>query len=99
VGLRPRRNGSGALMSVKFDTVKPGDVLYDYHSYRAGNTTMRRWGNWPVEIVSIRMAPDSSPAVGSAIGAMVIWNGNRPEVFWPRARVARLRRTPGKDKG
>lgn len=34
-------------MTIKFEKVKAGDELWDYHSERAGNTTMRRWGNWP----------------------------------------------------
>jgi hypothetical protein len=31
---------------IKIDSLKAGDVLYDVHSERAGNTTMRREGCW-----------------------------------------------------
>ena len=31
---------------IKIQSLKPGDVLYDVHSERAGNTTMRREGVW-----------------------------------------------------
>lgn len=77
-------------MAVKWATVKAGDVLWDYHSERAGNTKMRRWGNWPVRIVEI------DHEAGSAV---VVWNSfNRPEK-WSRRRVERLRRTKGKEQG
>lgn len=73
-------------MAVKFHTVKAGDVLYDYHSEFAGNTTARRWGNWKVEVISIDH---------EAGFAVVRWNGN-PESKWYRRKVERLRRKPGK---
>ena len=31
---------------IKIQSLKPGDVLYDVHSERAGNTTRRREGVW-----------------------------------------------------
>ena len=31
---------------IKIESLKAGDVLYDVHSERAGNTTMRREGVW-----------------------------------------------------
>ena len=31
---------------IKIQSLKPGDVLYDVHSERAGNTTLRREGVW-----------------------------------------------------
>lgn len=33
-------------MSIKVEDLKPGDVLYDVHSYRMGNTMMREEGCW-----------------------------------------------------
>lgn len=76
-------------MAIKFEKVKEGDTLFDYHSERCGNTTLRRWGNWPVKIESIR--EDGS-------GAIVRWNVVNPPEFWPRRRVERLRKKPGKER-
>lgn len=71
-------------MAVKYEQVKAGDVLFDCHRYRMGNTTMSRMGTWLVTVLEIKDG-----------GAMVSWNGNRPE-FYPRHRVERLRRKPAK---
>jgi hypothetical protein len=76
-------------MAVKWESVKAGDVLFDYHSTRAGNTTARRWSNWEVRIVSIDHAAGK---------AEVRWNGN-PTQTWHKDRVKRLRRSPGKVRG
>lgn len=75
-------------MAIQFDLIKEGDVLYDYHSERAGITTMRRWGNWEVKIISIDRASRS---------AVVRWNGNRPETYY-YTQLTRLRRKPGKER-
>lgn len=72
---------------IKVDRIKVGDILWDYHSYRMGNTTMRRWGNWDVRIISI--ADD-----GYGTKAVVSWNGNPPETY-NRYQLRRLRRTEG----
>lgn len=80
-------------MAIKFEKVKAGDRLWDYHSERAGNTTMRRWGNWEVEIVSVH--PDEEKPYLSY--AIVRWNGNR-EQRYSRRQVERLRAKPGKVK-
>lgn len=73
-------------MSVKFHAVNAGDVLYDYHSERAGNTTARRWGNRTVKVIEI----DHENGV-----AVVSWNGNEREKYY-RHQIERLRRKPGK---
>lgn len=73
-------------MAIKFEKIKPGDVLWDYHSERAGNTTMRRWGNWPVHIIEIHADTQT---------AIVSWNGNRPQK-WFRRQLEKLRRAKGK---
>lgn len=75
-------------MAISFDRVKAGDVLYDVHSVRMGNTTMRRLGCWCVEVREI----DTVNA-----RALVSWNGN-PEQWWHASRIRRLRRTPLKEK-
>jgi hypothetical protein len=69
-------------MAVKWETVQAGDVLYDVHSYRMGNTTMRSMGCWEVRVRSIDHAKGT---------AVVSWNGNPPET-WRRYQIAKLRR-------
>jgi hypothetical protein len=72
-------------MAIKFDTVKPGDVLYSVHRQKVGNVRgMTAMGSWPVEIVSI--AEDGT-------GAMVRRSGRTVEKM-SRRRVETLRRTP-----
>ena len=67
-------------MAIKFHKVKAGDVLYDVHSYRMGNTTLRSMGVWEVHVISV---DDNGTA-------MVSWNGNRPEK-WYAHRIEKLR--------
>lgn len=74
-------------MAIKFETIKAGDVLWDNHRERAGNTTMRRWGNWQVTIIEINHAEGWAKAS---------WNGNPPQ-RWHRRQLERLRRTKGKE--
>jgi hypothetical protein len=74
---------------IKFEKIKAGDELWDYHSERAGNTTMRRWSNWRVEVRSVDAV---------ARTAVVSWNGN-PDQTWTCYRLERLRRKPGKERG
>lgn len=66
---------------IKFEKIKAGDVLFDVHSYRMGNTTIRSMGCWEVKVVEVY--PDKR-------SALVSWNGNTPEV-WHEYRLARLR--------
>ena len=80
-------------MAIKFEKVKAGDVLFDYHSEQAGNTTMRRWCNWEVEIISVH--PDAEHRHLSY--AIVRWNNNREQRYTLR-QVERLRAKPGKEK-
>ena len=81
-----RKDGGG--MAIKFETVKAGDVLYDYHSTQAGNTTMRRWSNWTVRVIEINHEQR---------WALVSWNGNPPRKYYGR-QICRLRRSPGKTR-
>jgi hypothetical protein len=66
-------------MAIKFAKIKPGMVLYDVHSYRMGNTTMRSLGCWEVNVKAV-----------DERGAVVSWNGNRDE-HWDVRRLERLR--------
>lgn len=70
---------------IKFAKIKPGMVLYDYHSQRAASGL--RWANWPVRIISIE-----------GMTATVSWNHNPPQC-WHQNRLTRLRAKPGKEKG
>lgn len=62
-------------MAIKYEKIRPGMTLYDRHRERAGNTTLRRLGEWPVEIISLQ--PERRAAV-------VSWNHNRPVVYSER---------------
>jgi hypothetical protein len=54
---------------MKFDKLAVGMVLFDLHSYRMGNTTMRSLGVWPVRVVEIDAEKRR---------ALCNWNGNAP---------------------
>jgi hypothetical protein len=49
--------------------IKPGQVLYDKHKHKMGNTKMTTWGVWPVSVKEVD--PDGKFIVAS-------WNGNPP---------------------
>ena len=57
--------------------LKPGDVLWDAHSYRMGNTSMRSVGVWPVRILEVD--PDGK-------WVKVSWNENFPEKHYSLPR-------------
>ncbi len=63
-------------MSIKFEKITAGMTLYDRHSERMGNTTLRSIGEWPVRIVSV------DPVARTA---SVSWNGNPPRLMFARA--------------
>ena len=67
-------------MAVKFEKIKEGDVLYDRHTYRMGNTTVRCIGEWEVKIY--RLDSDQK-------GAFVSWNGNS-EQYYTRSALEKL---------
>jgi hypothetical protein len=67
---------------MKIADIRPGMVLYDRHTYRMGNTTLRTIGEWRVTIID---APaDATQQV------TVSWNGNPPE-RWSWDRVKKLK--------
>ena len=69
-------------MAVKFETVKAGDILYDCHREKMGNTTMSALGVWRVRVVSV-----------DATGAVVSWNTNPARRVSP-SYFTSLRRFP-----
>ena len=48
--------------------LKAGQTIWDKHKEKAGNTTMYRWGVWPVYVKEV--AEDFSYIIAS-------WNGNK----------------------
>jgi hypothetical protein len=50
--------------------LKAGQVLWDKHKYKMGNTTMTTWGLWQVNVIEV-------DADGQWIFAS--WNGNKPK--------------------
>lgn len=68
-------------MTINVTLIKPGDVLYDVHRVKIGNTTNTRLAWFPVVIQEL--VPN---------GAMASWNGNPPRLYaWSQLR--RLRRS------
>ena len=72
----------------KFETIKPGDVLYSVTRGRAGNTTMRRTNVHAVHVISV----DAERRC-----ALVSWNGNPPKDWYEHA-LTKLRRSRPKAK-
>ena len=61
--------------------LKPGQILYDVHRTKMGNTTVSRLGCWPVEVVEVD--PEGRWIVAK-------WNYNRPRKMY-RSQVAKLK--------
>jgi hypothetical protein len=59
--------------------IKPGDILYDVHSHKMGNTTASTMGVWTVRVIEVH----ENHIVAS-------WNGNSPEKMF-EGRVSKLR--------
>lgn len=57
-------------MSVAFTSLKVGDIIYDCHRHRLGNTTATELGIWSVRVVEIDLKERK---------AFVSWNGNNPQ--------------------
>jgi len=58
------------------DKLKPGMTVYDTHSYRMGNTTMRTLGVWNIRIVSVNVANQN---------VIASWNGNPARIYFKRS--------------
>ena len=58
---------------ISVDDLKVGDVLYDVHTERAGNTTMRREGVWTAIVREVGVTEEGTPY------ALISWNGNPPK--------------------
>lgn len=72
-----------------FERVKAGDVLYDVHREKMGNTTMSRLGCWVVRVLSVDYEKKT---------ARISWNDNPVrEVTWRYFKTLR-RSKPGQKK-
>lgn len=67
---------------IKFEAIAPGDILWDCHTYRMGNTTMTSTGAWDVVIVSVDTVNRT---------AIVRWNNN-PPTLWREHQIRKLMR-------
>lgn len=70
---------------VAFSKLKPGDVVYDCHRVKMGNTTMSRLGAWKVHVLEVHADSPSPHVVAS-------WNSNPPKKYYARS-VKSWRRT------
>lgn len=66
---------------IKFEKITPGMTLYDVHSTRMGNTTMRTMGVWHVRVIEVD---------AERRRALVSWNTNSP-VWWNQWELSKLR--------
>lgn len=66
---------------MKFEKIEPGMILWDVHSYRMGNTTVRSLGTWQVKILSVDRERQC---------ASVSWNGNPAQTYY-RLRLEKLK--------
>lgn len=68
---------------MKFDNLKVGQVLFDVHSYKMGNTTIRSLGVWTVYVKEID---------AERRRAFISWNGNAA-TWWYGDKIAKLKET------
>lgn len=52
-----------------------GQILYDKHKYKMGNTTMTTWGLW--EVIVLEIDPEFRWIKAS-------WNGNTARTYYPK---------------
>jgi hypothetical protein len=75
-------------MAVNPDTVEAGDVLYDCHRHKMGNTTASTMGCWQVRVLEVDAEHKTFK---------VSWNTNAATTYY-RAQIAKLRRSPATKK-
>lgn len=66
---------------MKFEKLEVGMVVYDVHSYRMGNTSVRSIGVWPVRIKEIDHEKRR---------VLASWNGNTPSWLY-QCDIAKLK--------
>ncbi len=78
-------------MAIVYEKIKAGDVLYDVHRQRMGNTMMSREEYWSVAVKEVGFT--HYPETGVTYRwAIVSWNGNREEK-WNERRLEKLHRS------
>ena len=75
-------------MAINPDTVQVGDVLWDCHKRRMGNTTVSEMSCWQVKVLEI--SEDRKTFQCS-------WNTNPARTYY-RSQIAKLRRSPATKK-
>ena len=61
--------------------IQAGQILHDYHNYKAGNTNMRVEGHWIVKVIQVDKENKR---------ALCSWNGNAPQ-WYNSKRLSKLR--------
>jgi hypothetical protein len=81
-------------MAINPELVKAGDVLYDVHKYKMGNTTMRATGCWDVRVLEVIQPEEGDRRRLPTF--RVSWNGNPPRIYgWNQIRKLRRSRPKG----
>lgn len=75
-------------MAIKFERVKAGDIIYDRHRSKMGNTTMTQLAEWSVEVREINTERRM---------ALVSWNYN-PAKWVPARQIEKYFRSSMYDK-
>lgn len=73
---------------IKISTLKEGDICYDCHREKMGNTMMSRVGVWKIRVISIKTL------IGDRIEVTYSWNGNTPRTTFGRGGKVNWRRYP-----
>lgn len=58
---------------MKLEKMQPGQVVYDVHSHKMGNTTINTVGVWSVKIISINLEKQTVQAS---------WNSNAERTYY-----------------
>ena len=71
-------------MTISISALKPGDVVYDAHMTKQGNTHLRRMSVWRVFIKEVDI---------EAGRVLASWNGNPPRTYHARGGKFTWRRS------
>lgn len=58
--------------------LKPGQVVWEQHKTRQGNTTMSKMGTWSLKIIEVHADADPPYVIAS-------WNCNPPRRYYERS--------------
>lgn len=71
-------------MGIKFEKIEEGMTLYDVHSTRMGNTTIREQGLWRVRVIAVDTEKRK---------VLASWNGNKPRWYF-EGQITKFRKNP-----